>query len=174
MGTRPTLAKGDLLESEPILPSGISAPPTVDCFALVTMSKLIVCLTNKEYLMASSGYQFKPIKDLEVQINLPSWIQPSGMVQLTPKGIQSVSHRYKDGKLIVSLDLLNDAAILVASNARMQRTSIRQGYDPSYQMRIEIFPKGCVHWWSAACSACPARDSIDRRGHAFSHRRRCG
>ena len=38
------------------------------------------------------------------------------MVQLTPKGIQSVSHRYKEGKLVVSLDLLNDAAILVASN----------------------------------------------------------
>jgi hypothetical protein len=111
------LLRADLLESEPILPSGISAPPTVDCFALVTMSKLIVCLTNKEYLMASSGYQFKPIKDLEVQINLPSWIQPSGMVQLKPKGIQSVSHRYKDGKLVVSLDLLNDAAIVVASNA---------------------------------------------------------
>ena len=41
------LLMGDLLESEPMLPSGISAPPTVDCFALVTMSRLIVCLTNK-------------------------------------------------------------------------------------------------------------------------------
>ena len=44
---RVRLLRGDLLEFEPMLPSGISAPPTVDCFALVTMSKLIVCLTNK-------------------------------------------------------------------------------------------------------------------------------
>ena len=92
------------------------------------MSKLIVCLTNKSYLMASSGYKFQPIKDLEVQINLPSWIKPSGMVHITPTGIQSVPHRYKEGKLVISVDPFNDAAIIVAPNA--------QNAEDVYQARL--------------------------------------
>ena len=78
--------------------------------------------------MASSGYKFQPIKDLEVQINLPSWIKPSGMVHITPTGIQSVPHRYKEGKLVISVDLLNDAAIIVAPNA--------QNAEDVYQARL--------------------------------------
>ena len=93
-----------------------------------SISDALVVLTNKQYLMASSGYQFKPVKDLEVQINLPSWIKPSGMVHITPTGIQSVPHRYKEGKLVISVDLLNDAAIIVAPNA--------QNAEDVYQARL--------------------------------------
>jgi hypothetical protein len=138
------LVRGDLLGSEPIFERHINSPSKVDAFALVSWDKVILCLTNMGYKIASSGYQFNDQNNFNIRMTLPSWINPNDVVDVAPSGVNEVPFSVVGGHLTVTIDRLHDSRIIVASNGNNAGSIYRNRYISIISDEQRDFSKGAI------------------------------
>jgi hypothetical protein len=116
----------------------------VDAFALVSWDKVILCLTNMGYKIASSGYQFNDQNNFNIRMTLPSWINPNDVVDVAPSGVNEVPFSVVGGHLTVTIDRLHDSRIIVASNGNNAGSIYRNRYISIISDEQRDFSKGAI------------------------------
>jgi hypothetical protein len=109
------LLEQDLLVSDPYH-GQVTAPDQVDVGSLITADQLILFITNTNYQINDSAYQWTTAKKVKVQLKVPHWFNTSDGFELSPEdGIHSVKWKMNEKFLELTLDELKMGRVFVFS-----------------------------------------------------------
>lgn len=122
------LLEDDLLLSDP-LHTPVTAPGNVDVAGLITPDKLIVFVTNTDYRISDSSYQWTTVKNISVQLKVPVWFKAHDGFEIIPAtGIKPAQWSMQDQLLEIKLDELNMGRVFVFSATKDSRTPYEQRF----------------------------------------------
>ncbi len=116
------IARDGLLGSEPV-PLSPRAPDGVDVATLVSWDRLYIILTNLRYEMHPTGYRWRPVSDVKVSCELPSWIRPEAALELSPDGAGELPMRQTEGRVELTAGELRTVRIVALPNRRADRSA---------------------------------------------------
>lgn len=131
------LLEKDLLLSDP-WHGTVKTDAPVDVACLLTPDKAIIFITNREYMIQDSAYQWKDYKNVKLSVSLPSWFQPSDGFELNPeKGIHTVQWLRNNTFVDLNLDTLSMGRIIVLT----KDNKARPVYDAVFKELLAIETK---------------------------------
>lgn len=126
------VTREDFLRSDPTA-LDINAPAKLDVAPLITPDKLILCLTNRDYDIDPAAYHFRTQKNVTVEIELPSWIEPALALEVTPDGVRQLPADIKRNKAGITVGDVHVCTLVVLPNAR----DVQQAYTAEYARALE-------------------------------------
>ncbi len=128
------LLEDALLSSDPYHGQS-NSPEKIDVASLITPDQLITFITNTNYQISDSAYQWTKAKEVKVQIKLPSWFQALDGFELSPEnGITSAKWEIKENMLELFLEELNMGQVFVFSRNK----EIRVQYENKFLELLKI------------------------------------
>ena len=109
------LLRQDFLASDPAL-MDVKAPEKIDVAPLATRDKLLLCLFNTDYDVDPQAYPWREKKDVKIAVELPSWIDPTAALRITPEGVVPADLKVSGRNATVSMDSLRVCDIVMLPN----------------------------------------------------------
>lgn len=107
------LLEHDLLASDPYHGT-VTAPDKTDVASLITADKLIMFITNTNYQISDSAYQWASARKVNVQVRAPHWFRAGACFEVSPEGgIREVKWKANGNLLEVTLDQLHMGRVVV-------------------------------------------------------------
>jgi hypothetical protein len=123
------LLEDDLQLSDP-WQGAISAPQGVDVAPLITPDKLVVFVSNLDYEISDSAYQWNPMRNINLEIAVPDWFSASDGFEINPSmGIASVKWELKGKAICIAMDELEMGRVLVFTAGHDSRTQFETRFD---------------------------------------------
>lgn len=115
------LLQDDLLASDPCH-GEITAPEKTDVAALITADKLILFITNTDYQISDSAYQWTSRKKVRVQVKIPHWFTARDGFEVSPEsGIRAANWKMPGGVVELTLDELKMGRVFVFATGKEAR-----------------------------------------------------
>lgn len=118
--------KDRLLSSEPT-GTAQTATPKIDVAVLAGWDSAILCVTNLDYEIHPEAYPFTPKERVEIDVDLPEWLEPKSAHALR-EGVTALSMTREGGTVRVTLPKLEDAAVIVLSNDADELAALEAAY----------------------------------------------
>jgi hypothetical protein len=122
------LLEEDLLLSDP-WPGGFSAPEGVDVAPLISPDKLVVFISNLDYAISDSAYQWNPVRRLHLELAVPNWFSAVDGFEIDPsEGIKPVKWALKGKTIAIDIEALKMGRVLVFTARRDSRKQLEAGF----------------------------------------------
>jgi hypothetical protein len=109
------LLEKDFLASDPYH-GKVTAPEKVDVASLITADKLIVFVTNTNYQISDSAYQWTNAKNVKIRIQVPQWFKANDGFEIVPStGIAPANFKIQNNSVELTLDELKMGRVFVFS-----------------------------------------------------------
>jgi len=123
------VTRNDFIGAEPYA-AEVKAPEKLDVFALASWDKVLLCITNRDYDIHPEAYPFRTQKDVEITLNMPSWITPACALEIGPDGVKPLACKAKgNGKVRIEAGDIEAARLIVLP----RDAAVQQAYEEAYQ-----------------------------------------
>jgi hypothetical protein len=118
----------DLLRSDP-WHGTVQTNATIDVACLLTPDKAIYFITNTDYMIHDSAYQWKTQNKVKLKVSLPPWFQASDGFEIHPiKGILPVSWSNKHPYIDLELEALSMGSVIVVAKDKQTKASYEEKF----------------------------------------------
>jgi hypothetical protein len=122
------LLEKDLLLSDP-WHGNVTAPDGIDVANLITPDKLIMFITNVNYQIGDSAYQWTMAQNVKADVSLPEWFTPEDGFEISPEsGVLQVKWKMQKNSISVTLNELNMGKVMVFTANQETRESFQMGF----------------------------------------------
>lgn len=83
------------------------------------------------------GTVYKPVDDAEIQVEIPKWIKPTEVFEVTCRGVGSVPWKLEGSKAILSLGTVDISRFVLITSDRNLRSRLQTEYDSKYSANVE-------------------------------------
>lgn len=112
------LLQHDLLASDSYH-GEITAPEKTDVAALITADKLILFITNTDYQISDSAYQWTSQQKVRVRVKIPHWFAARDGFEVSPEtGIRAANWKMQGGVVELTLDELKMGRVFVFASGK--------------------------------------------------------
>lgn len=116
--------KDDLLLSDPLICKQTSHE-YLDVAPLISPDKSILFVSNTQYEITDSAYQWTPLRNVEVEVQMPSWFKASNVYEFNPEtGFQMIKWRQSKNALHLHFKSIRVGTIVVALSDHKQKENL--------------------------------------------------
>ena len=124
----------DILASDPYH-GQVTAPEKIDVASLITTDKLIMFITNTNYQISDSAYQWTNAKNVKVQVKLPNWFKAIDGFEVSPEaGINTAKWKMNENTIELALSELRMGRVFVFT----MNKETRKQYETQFNELLKI------------------------------------
>jgi len=101
------------------------------------LDTLVILCVNDDYLNDQRGTTFRPVENAFVIADLPSWLQPTEVFEISHKGIQDVSWNRQGSQVSMGLGTVEITRFIVVTADGKLRESLRTLYDARFASNVQ-------------------------------------
>ena len=122
------LLRDDWLGCEPI-DAKVNAPEMIDVAVLAGWDKLIVIVFNQDYQIHDEAYPWNPASNLSVSLDVPPWIRPGALMEVSPEGVSDRGYTISDNRLSIAVDELHVARVYVFAGDSQAQQNLKNKFN---------------------------------------------
>jgi hypothetical protein len=115
----------DLVVTSDVVPIAKVDNPQVEVAALLSEENIVLIILNQNFQFRAEEFSFNSLKDLELEVLLPEWFNPTEVFSVSASMIKSEKYQLEAGKLKVRLEDLPIAKVVVLTTQKGLADNIR-------------------------------------------------
>jgi len=122
------MLKEDLLQGDP-LQTKIESDSKLLVHPIISKEVLILIVLNSDYSIHPVAYQWKPKKDEDIILKIPSWLKLESAYELIPeKGVKKASFQIKDNSLSFHINNMEAYKIYIFDTKQVDMNKLKVEY----------------------------------------------